>query len=76
MLISILFLQIHGTFRLKDRIYTEKTFYGIGKKIEEATEKEVLADFAEREAENPLAYRDNNPIYRLSKSDLKLKKIN
>ncbi|XP_043472562.1 methylsterol monooxygenase-like [Leptopilina heterotoma] len=67
--------KIHGTFRLKDRIYTEKTFYGIGKKIEEATEKELLDDIAEREAENPLAYRDNNPIYRLSRDDLKLKKI-
>ncbi|XP_033225909.1 lathosterol oxidase-like [Belonocnema kinseyi] len=67
--------KIHGTFRQKDCIYTEETFYGKGKKITEATENEILADIEEREAENPLAYRDNKLIYSLSKADLELKKM-
>ena len=68
-------MKIHGTFRQKDCIYTEETFYGKGKKISEATTKEILADIEEREAENPLAYRDNKLIYSLSKADLDFKKI-
>ena len=73
--ISSFYFQIHGTYRQKDCIYTEETFYGKGKKITEATENEILADIEEREAENPLAYRGNKLIYSLSKADLELKKI-
>ena len=37
-------LQLHGTYRRKDRIYTEDTYYGTGKKLSEATDAEKEAD--------------------------------
>ncbi|XP_015606342.1 lathosterol oxidase [Cephus cinctus] len=67
--------KIHGTIRQKDCIYREDTFYGKGKKITEATEDEIKADIEERESENPLAYRENNLVYSLSKNDSSLKKF-
>jgi len=49
-------MQIHGTYRQKDRLYTEDTFYGTGKKLTEATTEEIEQDMRERVNENPLAY--------------------
>ena len=37
-------LQLHGTYRRKDRIYTEDIYYGQGKKLSEATDAEKEAD--------------------------------
>ena len=37
-------MQLHGTYRRKDRIYTEDIFYGTGKKLSEATDAEKEAD--------------------------------
>lgn len=62
--------QLHGTYRRKDRVYTENTFYGKGKSIAEATPDEIKADIEERKSENPKAYRDKLE-FSLSKSELK-----
>lgn len=51
--------QIFGSYRRKDRIYKEDTFYGQGKSLSEASVDEVAEDMAERLSENPLAYRSN-----------------
>jgi len=51
--------KLHGTYRRKDRIYTEDIFYGTGKKLSEATDAEKEADLKEREDENPIAYQGN-----------------
>ncbi|XP_046614818.1 methylsterol monooxygenase 1-like [Neodiprion virginianus] len=67
--------KIHGTYRQKDRIYTEDTYYGKGKLISEATKNEIEADMEERDSENPLAYRDNKLIYKISKKELEGKKL-
>ena len=37
-------LQLHGTYRRKDRLYREDTFYGTGKKLSEASDAEREAD--------------------------------
>lgn len=66
----IFFKQIHGTYRQKDRIYTEDTYYGKGKLISEATSAEIDADIEERDSENPLAYRSNDLPYKISKQDI------
>ena len=62
--------QLHGTYRKKDRIYREDLFYGQGKAISEADQKELAADIAERVSENPLAYEGNTHHFHLEKGDL------
>ncbi|XP_067010446.2 uncharacterized protein [Anabrus simplex] len=66
--------KLHGTYRQKDRIYTEDTFYGVGKSIADATDSELQADINERLSENPLAYRSNKLEFSLTDSELKSKK--
>lgn len=61
---------LHGTYRKKDRIYREDLFYGQGKAISEADQKELAADIAERVSENPLAYEGNTHHFHLEKGDL------
>lgn len=63
--------QLHGTLRQKDRLYTEDTFWGAGKKLTEATASEIEADLKERADENPLAYEGNKYGYELTEEDLK-----
>ncbi|XP_011499569.1 PREDICTED: methylsterol monooxygenase 1-like [Ceratosolen solmsi marchali] len=58
--------KLHGTYRLKDRIYNENTFFGKGKKLSEATKEELAADFQERNSENV----DNKVIYCLRKNSI------
>lgn len=65
------YFQLHGTYRRKDRIYTEDTFFGKGKALSEATETELKADIEERLSENPIAYRENKLVYKLTENDLK-----
>ena len=64
-------LQLHGTYRQKDRIYREDIFYGFGKKLDEANTEEIEKDMAERNSENPLAYTNNKLHYKLTENDLK-----
>jgi len=65
--------QIHGTYRRRDRIYREDIFYGRGKALQEATEEEIKSEIQERESENPLAYRNNEMVYKITDKDLKKK---
>ena len=67
----VVFLQIHGTSRQKDRIYREDIYYGQGKALADASETEIQNDIGERRDENPLAYEDNQLIFDLSEKDLK-----
>ena len=64
-------LQIHGTYRQKDRIYREDIFGGQGKAIHEASQEELQQDVSERTSENPLAYQGNKLHYELSEEDFK-----
>ena len=64
-------LQLHGTYRQKDRIYREDIFYGFGKKLDEANFDEIEKDIAERQSENPLAYTNNKLDFELTDKDLK-----
>lgn len=64
------FFQLHGTYRRKDRIYKEDTFYGKGKPLAEATAQELREEVEERKSENPLAYKENRLVYELSESEL------
>lgn len=73
-IIIFYFFQIHGTYRQKNRIYKEDTFYGKGKLITEASEKELEEDLAERRSENPLAYRSNKLEFELEEKDLRKNK--
>ncbi|KAJ3666791.1 hypothetical protein Zmor_002222 [Zophobas morio] len=66
--------KLHGTYRRKDRVYTEDIFYGQGKRIDEVSAEELKADLEERESENPLAYRDNKMEFKLSDTELKAMK--
>ena len=66
-----LLLQLHGTYRQKDRIYREDIYYGQGKKLNEASKEELRQDIEERESENPLAYGDNKHEFALDSSDVK-----
>ncbi|EEZ98257.2 uncharacterized protein LOC103315179 [Tribolium castaneum] len=66
--------KLHGTYRRKDRVYTEDIFYGKGKRIDEVSAEELKADLKERESENPLAYRDNKMEFKLSNRELKAMK--
>lgn len=51
--------QLHGTYRRKDRVYNENTFYGKGLALDEVSADALRADIAERNSENPLAYKGN-----------------
>jgi hypothetical protein len=62
---------LHGTYRLKDRIYNETTFFGKGKKLSEATKEELVADLKERDSENI----DNKVIYCLGKNKVMNTKV-
>jgi len=66
--------KLHGTYRRKDRIYHEDTFYGQGKSISEATEEELKQDITERVSENPLAYSGNKLHYELTEDEIMAKK--
>jgi len=68
--------QIHGTYRRKDRIYREDTYYGRGKDIKEATAKEVADDLHQRTTENPLAFRSNKREFDLTTEEFKKIKQN
>lgn len=63
-------LQLHGTYRQKDRVYREDIFYGKGKSLNEVSPDELHADMEERLSENPLAYRENQLVYKLTRADL------
>lgn len=63
--------KLHGTYRRKDRVYTEDTFYGKGKAFDEVTAEELKADLEERDSENPLAYRGNKLEFKLTDSEIK-----
>lgn len=67
----MLFFQIHGTSRKKDRVYTEDIFYGKGKALNEVPPEVLANDIAERKSENPLAYRNNQNVNELTEKDLK-----
>ena len=71
---QISLFQLHGTYRRKDRIYHEDTFYGQGKSISEATEEELKQDITERVSENPLAYSGNKLHYELTEDEIMAKK--
>nr|CAD7201735.1 unnamed protein product [Timema douglasi] len=66
--------KIHGTYRRKDRIYTEDIYYGKGKALNEVSENELMNDIKERKSENPLAYRNNNMEFELTEEDIKKSK--
>lgn len=67
---------MHGTYRRKDRIYTEEIFYGKGKAITEVTEEQLNEDLKERLSENPKAYRENKLEFNLTESELSVLKKN
>ncbi|XP_058820331.1 uncharacterized protein LOC131682678 [Topomyia yanbarensis] len=56
---------LHGTYRLKDRVYSEDIFYGMGKGLSEVPAEVLLSDVVERNLENPQAYRNNVHRYKL-----------
>ncbi|CAH0778205.1 unnamed protein product [Bemisia tabaci] len=62
---------LHGTFRKKDRIYTEDIYGGKGKPLAAANSSEIANEIEERQCENPLAYRSNKPDYILLDADIK-----
>merc|ERR1712071_47420 len=64
--------KLHGTYRMKDRIYREDIFYGKGKSLKEASETELAKDIAERKSENPLAHDNDKNTFELFENDLKL----
>lgn len=66
-------LQLHGTFRRKNRVYGEEIFYGKGKSLNEVSSEILAKDLAERKSENPLAYRNNYNENDLTEEDLKTK---
>jgi len=66
----LLWDKLHGTYRNKYRIYSEDIFYGKGKALDEVTEEERMRDFAERQSENPLAYKGNINLNKLEDSDI------
>lgn len=61
---------IHGTYRQKDRVYSEDIFFGKGKGFEEVSQKELAKDIAERKLENPNAYRNNVHAYDLDDKEV------
>lgn len=56
---SSFFVQLHGTYRRKDRVYDENIFYGKGLALDEVSEEVLLKDIEQRKSENPLAYKSN-----------------
>jgi len=66
--------KVHGTYRQKDRIYNEETFFGQGISIKEASEEELQKDLSERVSENPLAYSGNKLHFELTEDDIRQKK--
>jgi lathosterol oxidase len=66
--------QLHGTYRQKDRIYNEETFFGQGKSIKDASEDELKQDLTERVSENPLAYSGNKLHFELTEEEIMQKK--
>ncbi|XP_049784789.1 lathosterol oxidase-like [Schistocerca cancellata] len=66
--------KLHGTYRQKDRLYTEDTFYGRGKALSEATEEERQQDLTERLSENPRAYRSGTLEYKLEGAETATRK--
>eukprot|EP00095_Tigriopus_kingsejongensis_P003903 maker-scaffold1846_size26495-snap-gene-0.4 protein:Tk03903 transcript:maker-scaffold1846_size26495-snap-gene-0.4-mRNA-1 annotation:"c-5 sterol desaturase erg31-like" len=61
--------KLHGTYRRKDRLYTEDIFWGTGKTLAESSSMELEADLAERNSENPKAYRNNEMTFKLTEQD-------
>ncbi|XP_021700212.1 lathosterol oxidase-like [Aedes aegypti] len=61
---------LHGTYRQKDRVYSENIFYGRGKKLDEVSKEVLQTDIMERNLENPQAYRNSFHRYKLDQSDL------
>jgi len=41
--------------------------------LQEANEEEIKREIQERESENPLAYRNNEMIYKITETELKKK---
>ena len=72
----LILLQLHGTYRQKDRIYREDIFGGQGKSINEASQEELQQDVSERTSENPLAYQGNKLHFELSDQEIQCKKTN
>ncbi|KAJ1521425.1 hypothetical protein ONE63_003097 [Megalurothrips usitatus] len=62
--------KIHGTYRRKDRLYTEDTYYGVGKALDQASREEVAQDLQERSLENPKAYRNDNMEFAMSAEEV------
>lgn len=60
----------HGTYRRKDRVYSEDIFGGKGKSFEQVSEKELLKDLDERKTENPNAYRDDVNEYAIQDTEV------
>lgn len=64
---------MHGTFRRKDRVYTEEIFSGKGKAFNEVSADVLANDLAERKSENPHAYRSNQNDNDISDLELEIK---
>ncbi|XP_058453028.1 uncharacterized protein LOC131431370 [Malaya genurostris] len=64
---------LHGTYRRKDRVYSEDIFFGKGKSFDQVSKEQLLVDLAERKTENPKAYRENVNEYEVS--DLEITKL-
>lgn len=62
---------LHGTYRQKDRVYSEHIFYGRGKKLDEVSKEVLQTDIVERNLENPQAYRNSLHRYKLDQKDLR-----
>lgn len=52
-------------------MYNEDIFYGKGLALDEVSDDVLKQDLAERESENPLAYKDNVNTNVLSAGELK-----
>lgn len=65
----MLALQLHGTYRRKDRVYGEDIFYGKGLALDEVSKDVLAKDIAERKSENPLAYKGNVNINVLANAE-------
>ncbi|XP_055599752.1 uncharacterized protein LOC129748961 [Uranotaenia lowii] len=61
---------LHGTYRQKNRVYTEDIFYGRGKKIDEVSAEVLESDIVQRNLENPHAYKNSVHRYKLNHEDL------
>lgn len=60
---------MHGTYRRKDRVYGENIFYGKGLALNEVSKEVLLNDIAERNSENPLAYKENINVNQLENTE-------